>query len=149
MRSTTITDAQIAELCSAFAGLAAEPHVVGLAELALASTESARTTLALKPQRQKQARKALSKLRDEHSKTLNSVLAHLGYTTVNLSILIPVRVRFKRDGAGWAYFVLAFDSLACLEQGWSAGRKRDAVQTFETSARQHGWYVPNQKRAAV
>lgn len=51
----------------------------------------------------------------------------------------PVRVRYRREANGWAYEVLAADSLTYLGGGWSAGKKRDAVDSFRLSARERGW----------
>jgi hypothetical protein len=53
----------------------------------------------------------------------------------------PVRVRYYRDSinGGWSYEVLAADSLRHLGSGWSAGKKRDAVDAFRQAARSRGW----------
>lgn len=51
----------------------------------------------------------------------------------------PVRVRYARSGKGWTYTVLAADSLAWLGDGWSAGTRKDAVDSFRSAARENGW----------
>ena len=51
----------------------------------------------------------------------------------------PVRVRYSRSGSGWSYTVIAADSLTWLGEGWSAGKKRDAQQSFAAQARACGW----------
>lgn len=51
----------------------------------------------------------------------------------------PVRVRFTRVGHGWRYTVLAADSLTYLGEGWSAGKRRDAEDTFRLAAHERGW----------
>jgi hypothetical protein len=51
----------------------------------------------------------------------------------------PVRVRYRRDGNGWSYVVLAADSLTWLGEGWSAGSKRDAVAAYRGQAERCGW----------
>ncbi len=50
-----------------------------------------------------------------------------------------VRVRFYRSNSGWSYVVLAADSLTWLGEGWSAGKRRDAVQSYQHQARASGW----------
>lgn len=51
-----------------------------------------------------------------------------------------VVVRFARViTGGWSYTVLAADSLTWLGEGWSAGRRRDAEQSFKQQARECGW----------
>jgi hypothetical protein len=53
--------------------------------------------------------------------------------------VIPVRVRYYRDGRGFRYVVLAADSLTWLGDGWSAGKRRDAEQSFRAQAMTMGW----------
>lgn len=62
LTADTITDQQIRELRAAFTGLTVAPHVNGLCDLALASTDEARVVLALKPGRRKKARARLAKI---------------------------------------------------------------------------------------
>lgn len=50
-----------------------------------------------------------------------------------------VRVKFRKDGDGWSYDVLAADSLQWLGSGWSAGRKSDAQNDFCARAAREGW----------
>ncbi len=57
-----------------------------------------------------------------------------------MSAETPVRVRYRRDGNGWAFAVLSADgALKYLGGGWSAGKKADARQDFEAQCRRKGW----------
>jgi hypothetical protein len=54
--------------------------------------------------------------------------------------VIPVRVKYTRDGHGWRYVVLAASgALTWLGDGWSAGSKRCAVESFRAQAMTMGW----------
>lgn len=54
--------------------------------------------------------------------------------------MIPVRVSYRRSGNGWSYVVLAASgALQWLGDGWSAGTKRDAQQSFRAQALVNGW----------
>lgn len=61
----------------------------------------------------------------------------------------PVRVRYRRDGNGWAYEVLAADSLVWLGGGWSAGKKRDAVEDYTRRAAREGWVSQEDRHARL
>lgn len=59
-----------------------------------------------------------------------------------------VKVRYYRDSTngGWSYEVLAADSMTHLGSGWSAGKKRDAVDAFRQAARRSRWVTEETRR---
>ncbi len=62
----------------------------------------------------------------------------------------PVRVRYTRDvNGGWNYTVIAADSLTWLGGGWSAGKKRDAQDSFRSYARERGWVERDERQARM
>ncbi len=58
-----------------------------------------------------------------------------------------VRVSYRRGERingqrGWSYLVVdADDTSKVLSEGWSAGKKADAVMSFRQSAIESGWVI--------
>lgn len=58
-----------------------------------------------------------------------------------------VRVIYRKcRSGGWTYQVLAADTLLHLGEGWSAGKKKDAEDSFRLSARERGWVTEEMRR---
>lgn len=65
-------------------------------------------------------------------------------------VVIEVVVKYTRDGHGWRYDVLAASGdLRWLGGGWSAGKKRDAQDSFLMSAREKNWIPVSRGRSAA
>lgn len=64
----TITDKQIRDLRASVAGLTAAPHIEALCDLALASTEEARLVIAVRPRKQRLARRECAAIYARHVK---------------------------------------------------------------------------------
>lgn len=62
--------------------------------------------------------------------------------------MIPVRVKYTRDlQGGWRYDVLsALGDLRWLGGGWSAGKKKDAQDSFRLAARENGWVERSERQ---
>jgi hypothetical protein len=64
--------------------------------------------------------------------------------------VIAVRVRYTKDGHGYRYVVLAASgALTWLGSGWSAGRRRDAEQSFRAQAMAMGWIDHDMRTARM